>query len=80
MREFYPQRVTFAASATWPVSTAALPSVNKLEETPTFSERFTCNLEAHWSDRNSASLMDLISTDQPPRQTNRDEAMKLPLF
>jgi len=46
MRESYPQRVTLVAKATWPVSTAALPSVNTLEETPMFSERFSCNLEA----------------------------------
>jgi hypothetical protein len=33
-----PTRVTFAARATWLVSTAAMPSVNTLVGTPTFSE------------------------------------------
>ena len=74
--EFVPQRVTFAALATWPVSTAALPSVNTLEETPMFSGPFTCDvviLRLTESDRNGSNWFEAIKRQVA---TAKDPGMK----
>ena len=76
--ELHPQRVTFAALATWPVSTAALPSVNKLEETPMFSELVTCDLELTGPDHNGSIWIDAIQWPSSQSKGFSDDALKKP--